>query len=208
MNRTARRLRAALHHRVLHASPLWRALHALLGLQRPLARRSVGLVDIPANVGHAIVLGAMVRDDGTVSEVLRERLDRAVEIAVARPDLLIVVSGDGRSPSGAEDEAMRAALVARGIDAGRIRCDPGGLSTWATMRRARATGIDSAVVVTNDFHAARAVHVAVLAGIDACAVDDCASRSYTDAHRPLRLDERRELVAHLKDWGASALRRR
>lgn len=193
---------------MLHASPLWRVLHALLGLQRPQARRSVGLVDIPASVRHAIVLGAMVREDGTVSEVLRERLDRAVEIAVARPDLVIVVSGDGRSPSGAEDEAMRAALIAAGVAAGRIRCDPDGLSTYETMRRARAAGIDAAVVVTNDFHAARAVHVAGMVGIDAYTVHDWVSRSYTDASRPLRLDEKRELVAHLKDWGASALRRR
>lgn len=208
MNRTVRRPRAALHDLVLHASPVWRVLHAVLGLQRPLARRSVSLAHIPAHVGHAIVLGAMVKADGTVSEVLRERLERAVEIVETRPDLVILVSGDGRSPTGPEDEVMRSALAARGIDPERILCDPGGLSTYATMRRARDDGIDAAVVVTNDFHAARAVHVAEMAGIEAYAVDDCASRSYADAYRPLRLDERRELVAHLKDWGTSALRRR
>ena len=102
---------------------------------------------------------------------------------------------------------MRDELVLRDVAPERIQTDPRGFSTRETMARARERGVLSAVIVTNDFHVARAIHVAVMMGIDAYAVDDYVSRSYTDADRPLRLDERRELVAHLKDWGVSVLGR-
>jgi SanA protein len=201
------RVRSRLRHELLSAEILWQALHRIFRLQHVCDRRTVALEVIPQHVEYGIVLGAGVRPDGTISQVLRERLNRAVELANARPDLILVVSGDGATESGAEDKRMKADLVARGIGAERVVTDSRGYSTMATMERARSRGITSAVVVTNDFHAARAVHVAVMVGIDAYVVDNYSSSTYTEAFRPLRLDERRELVAHVKDWALLAPRR-
>lgn len=182
----------------MKAEPVWLGVHAVLGLQRPHRRRSVSLSAIPAHVTHVIVPGAGVRDGG-VTLVLRERLDRAAEVARVRPDLSIIVSGDGRKAARREDRVMKAELLRQGIAAERIVTDPRGYSTLRTMDRARAAGVAAAVVVTNDFHEARSVHLAVSVGIDAYVVSNPSSRAYADADRPLRFDERRELLAHLKD---------
>lgn len=183
---------------VQKAEPFWLGVHKIFGLQRPKRRRSVRLDAIPPHVTHVIVPGAGVRTGG-VTLVLRERLDRAVEIAQARPDLTIVVSGDGRKAAHREDRAMKADLMSHGIAAERIVTDPKGYSTVQTMDRALAAGIRSAVIVSNDFHEARAVYLAVSVGIDAYVVSNPSSNVYGDADRPLRYDERRELLAHLKD---------
>lgn len=193
-----RRRGLRLMRQAMKAEPFWIGVHHVLGLQRPHQRRSVTLSAIPAQVTHVIVPGAGVRDGG-VTLVLRERLDRAVEIARARPDVKIIVSGDGRKAARREDRVMKAELVAQGIAAERIVTDPRGYSTLQTMDRARTAGVKSAVVVTNDFHEARSVYLAVSVGIDAYVVSNPSSRAYADADRPLRFDERRELLAHLKD---------
>ena len=200
------KLRAQLRQRakrvmwwVMKAEGLWTAVHGVLGLQRPYRRRSVPLADLPRSVTHVIVPGAGVRRDGTATLVLRERLDRAIEIARARPDLQVIVSGDGRRAARREDRAMKADLVAHGIAAERVLTDPRGYATMQTMDRARAAGVRSAVIATNDFHEARAVYVAKAVGIDGYVVSNPTSTAYADADRPLRYDERRELLAHLKD---------
>lgn len=196
--RALRPVKTPVVRHAMKAEPLWWGVHGVLGLQRPHRRRSVQLSAIPAQVTHVIVPGAGVRHGG-VTLVLRERLDRAVEVARARPDLTIIVSGDGRKAARREDRVMKAELVRQGIAAERIVTDPRGYSTLQTMDRARAAGVASAVVVTNDFHEARSVHLAVAVGIDAYVVGNPTSTAYADADRPLRFDERRELLAHLKD---------
>ncbi|MFI5426220.1 ATP-grasp fold amidoligase family protein [Aeromicrobium sp. UC242_57] len=69
---------------VMKAEPFWWGVHGVLGLQRPYRQRQVPLAAIPAHVTHVIVPG-----QESVSRasrcVLRERLDRAVEVARARP---------------------------------------------------------------------------------------------------------------------------
>lgn len=192
--------------RAMKAEGFWSAVHSVLGLQRPYRRRSVPLADLPRTVTHVIVPGAGVRRDGTVTLVLRERLDRAIEIARARPDVTIIVSGDGRKAARREDRAMKADLVAHGIAADRVLTDPRGYATLQTMDRARSAGVRVAVIATNDFHEARAVYLATSVGIDAYVVSNPSSTAYADADRPLRYDERRELLAHLKD--AAVVQRR
>lgn len=201
-----RRERKRFVRRAMQAEGLWSAAHGVLGLQRPYRRRSVPLADLPRGVTHVIVPGAGVRSDGSPTLVLRERLDRAIEIARARPDVKVIVSGDGRKAARREDRAMKADLVAHGIAAERVLTDPRGYATMQTMDRARAAGVRSAVIATNDFHEARAVYVARAVGIDAYVVSNPSSTAYADADRPLRFDERRELLAHLKD--AAVVQRR
>jgi vancomycin permeability regulator SanA len=200
--RTARRVM----EQAQKAEWFWLGLNNMLGLRRPYKRRSVTLATIPAHVTHLIVPGAGVRSRG-ISKVLRERLDRAAEIARLRPDVVVIVSGDGRPEAFREDRAMSDDLVKQGISCDRIVRDPHGYSTEQTMRRAADSGVKAALVVTNDFHEARSVYLAVCSGIDAFVVRDSTCRSYTDADRPLRYDERRELLAHLKD-GLKQQRRR
>ena len=66
---------------------------------------------------------------------------------------------------------MRAWLVAHGVPDGAVLSDDAGLDTHDSCVRAhRVFGIDSAVVVTQDYHLRRALFSCVHAGIDAVGV--------------------------------------
>ncbi len=63
---------------------------------------------------------------------------------------------------------MRRALVRAGVPPRVVFEDHAGFDTWATMVRAREIfGVDSAIVVTQGFHMARALYLADAAGLDA-----------------------------------------
>jgi len=113
-----------------------------------------------------LVLGAGVKDDGTPSDVLRDRLDEA--IALHHPGDRILVSGDHRTVSYDEPNAMRRYLEAHGIAAADIVMDHAGFDTYSSIWRAKNVfGARRVVVVTQRFHLARAVWVARELGMDA-----------------------------------------
>src|SRR4051794_16578338 len=115
----------------------------------------------------AIVPGALVRSDGTMSAMLRDRVAGAVALYRAGTVGRILVSGDHHRLGYDETDTMRDAVLAAGVPAEAVFTDYAGFDTWSTMRRARAVfGVRSAVVVTQGFHAARAVDLGLAAGID------------------------------------------
>jgi SanA protein len=119
----------------------------------------------PAEV--AIVPGALVRSDGTMSAMLRDRVAGAVALYRAGTVSRILVSGDHRRLGYDETDTMRDAVLAAGVPADAVFTDYAGFDTWSTMRRARQVfDVHSAVVVTQGFHAARAVDLGLAAGID------------------------------------------
>ncbi|MDF9715680.1 YdcF family protein [Nocardioides sp. ChNu-153] len=62
---------------------------------------------------------------------------------------------------------MRDAVLAAGVPAEDVFVDYAGFSTWHTMRRAHDVfGVESAVVVTQDTYAVRAVDLGTAAGIE------------------------------------------
>lgn len=119
----------------------------------------------PAQV--AIVPGSMVRSDGTLGRVVQERLDAAVALYHDGVVDKLLVSGDNGTPSYDEPDAMRDAALAAGVDPEDVFTDYAGFDTWHTMRRARDVfRVETAVVVTQDFHVARAVDLGRAAGLD------------------------------------------
>ncbi|TWS17737.1 hypothetical protein FK529_19145 [Tsukamurella asaccharolytica] len=118
-----------------------------------------------------IVLGDRVHD-GEPSVYLRERLDTALTVLRANRAQRVLVSGHAASTKGDEVAAMRKYLVDRGIDGARIVDDRFGVTTYNTCARAESVfGIDSAVLVTQDFHLRRAVALCRAQGIDAAGVE-------------------------------------
>ena len=87
--------------------------------------RVVGSVDC------ALVLGAGVRDDGSPSDVLRDRLDEALDLYRAGRVAKIIVSGDHQTTHYDEPNAMRAYLEANGVPAPAIFMDHAGLDTYS-----------------------------------------------------------------------------
>lgn len=115
----------------------------------------------------AIVPGSLVRPDGTLGAVVQERVDAAVALYEAGTVGALLLSGDNGTPSYNEPDTMRDAVLAAGVPAEDVFTDYAGFNTWHTIRRAREVfEVDTAVVVTQGFHVARAVDLGRSAGLD------------------------------------------
>jgi SanA protein len=116
----------------------------------------------------AIVPGALVEPDGTMSTMLADRVRGALALWRAGKVERILVSGDHRAWAYDEPGTMRKALVDAGVPPRAVFEDHAGFDTWETMVRAREVfGVESAVVATQRFHMARALYLADAAGLDA-----------------------------------------
>lgn len=133
--------------------------------------RVVDASAIPDDAPHTmIVLGAKVVD-GAPGVYLQARLDVAVDEYEAGRVRRILASGNDADDAGNEVQVMRAYLEQRGVPAQAIDDDPLGLNTNATCRRAATVyGIESATIVTQNFHIARAVTLCRAWGIDVVGV--------------------------------------
>jgi len=123
-------------------------------------------LDGPADC--ALVLGAGVAEDGTPSWVLHDRLAAGLALYRAGRVRRILVSGDHRTPSYDEPNAMRSWLEARGVPPSAIFMDHAGVDTYSSVWRARHVfGAERVVIVTQQFHLPRALWVARSLGMAA-----------------------------------------
>lgn len=93
--------------------------------------------------------------------MLARRCDAALETLSEYPNAVCVVSGGkGNGENISEAEAMRRYLIERGISESRIIAEDKSTSTRENIRLSaellKERGIDSAVIVTNEFHQYRA----------------------------------------------------
>jgi vancomycin permeability regulator SanA len=142
----------------------------------------------------ALVLGAGVRDDGTPSDVLRDRLDESLALYRGGRVRKIIVSGDHHTPEYDEPNAMRRYLEAKGVPPADIFMDHAGVDTYSSVWRAKHVfGAERVLVVTQRFHLARAVWVARSLGMEA-------DGSAADRHvyRGIAWLEMREVVSRTK----------
>lgn len=124
------------------------------------------------SVRVAIVYGAAVRPGGRLSAVLHDRMETAVSLYEAGYVDKLLLSGDNRSPDYNEPAAMMAYALARGVDANDIQPDYAGLRTYDTCYRARHIfGVETAVLVTQEFHLSRALFTCRQMGIQAIGVE-------------------------------------
>ena len=125
----------------------------------------------PARVPHAqaaLVLGAQVKPDGTPSDMLIDRIRAGEDLYRAGRVDKLLLSGDHSRVDYDEVGTMRRIMLADGIPARDIFTDHAGFDTWDSAQRAkRVFDVDSAVVVTQGFHMARALYEARHAGLDA-----------------------------------------
>lgn len=145
---------------------------ALVGLANAYVLFSGGestddVADVPPTQ-VAIVPGAGIKPDGTMSTMLADRVERALELWRAGRVERILVSGDHGTWAYDEPDTMRRALTREGVPGRVIFEDHAGFNTWATMVRARNVfGVHEAVIITQGFHMARALYLADAAGLDA-----------------------------------------
>jgi SanA protein len=126
--------------------------------------------DVPAG-RVAIVFGARVYSDGRLSAMLQDRVETAVQLYKAGKVQKILVSGDNRFEDYDEPGRMMDYAISRGVPADDIQPDYAGRRTYDTCYRAKAVfQLDSAVLVTQDFHLPRALFICRNLGIEAVGV--------------------------------------
>ena len=124
-----------------------------------------GLWGYSGSADMAIVLGNRVDADGSLSPVLRGRVDRALELYRQGRVARIMVSGGmgllaGHYPEGL---AMKQYLVAQGVPANRIIEDNHGENTYLTAKDflpvADSLHVHSVIVVSSFYHITRAKYI-------------------------------------------------
>lgn len=114
-------------------------------------------------VDYCIILGAQWKDDGP-SEVLRRRLDRALEYLKDNPETMVVVSGgQGSNEVMSEAAGMKQYLMAAGIAGERILVEDRSGNTSQNLKFSAGlidTENSRVAIVTNNFHMFRALGIA------------------------------------------------
>lgn len=116
-----------------------------------------GLTDEERPADVAVVLGTTVNEDGSLSERLEARLDRAVQLFEDSLVTRLFVSGGLGKEGHYEGDKMAEYLVQQGTPTEAIVIDNGGNTTGLTAQNLASTlpDVSSAIVVTQYFHISR-----------------------------------------------------
>ena len=130
-----------------------------------IARGYTTTIEEADHTPFGIVLAAETVN-GKPSAILRDRLDRGVELYQAGVVDQLVMSG--RNP---EPGIMRDYAIEHGVPEEDILLDDGGIRTYATCYNAHTQmGLDEAIFVTQPYHLPRTLFLCRSLGIDATGV--------------------------------------
>ena len=143
-----------------------------------------------------IILGAGVRNDGTPSHMLEDRLLVGIELYKNGVCDTILMSGDHGRVEYDEVNTMKNFAVEKGVDADRVFMDHAGFSTYDSLYRARDVfGAEKVIIVTQEYHLYRALAIADSLGLEAVGVS-ADLRTYSGQLSR----EVREIAARVKDF--------
>lgn len=134
-------------------------------------RDRVYSVDDTPKAEAAVVLGARVYKNGALSQVLLDRMDTGIELYLNGKVTKLLLTGDHGQLTYDEVNAMRKYAISRGVPDDDIFMDHAGFSTYDSMYRAKEVfRVKKAVIVTQEFHLARALYIAWAVGLEASGV--------------------------------------
>ena len=147
-----------------------------------------------------IVLGCKVKEDGTPSHMLHDRLEVGTALYYALDEngkgSKLLMSGDHGTEEYNEVEAMKSFALEKGIASSEVFMDHAGFSTYESIWRAKEIfGAKRIIIVTQKYHLYRALHIADALGVEAYGVS-ADLRSYTGQ---LKFSAR-EVLARNKDF--------
>lgn len=143
-----------------------------------------------------LVLGCRVDENGNPSDMLKDRLDRAIELYKQGAAPKLLMSGDHGRENYDEVNVMKNYAVSAGVPPEDVFMDHAGFSTYESLYRAREVFCaDSVIVVTQKYHLYRALYIADKLGVDACG----AAGDY-HMYRGTVYNECREILARNKDF--------
>ncbi|MBQ4101321.1 MAG: YdcF family protein [Oscillospiraceae bacterium] len=147
------------------------------------------------NVDCILVLGCGIREDGTPSAMLQDRLDVGIALYQAGVSDKLLMSGDHGRNGYDEVSAMKIYAMKQGVPSEDIFMDHAGFSTYESMVRAKEIfGVKKCVVVTQEYHLYRGIYNGLQQGIDTYG---CPSDPRAYAQKFYR--ETREILARSKD---------
>ena len=175
------------------------ALCSINSLVKSVAKECMLTVEETVNledVDCIIVLGCQVRDDGTLSHMLRDRLMRGLEVYKAGAAPKLLMSGDHGRIDYDEVNAMKQYAVENGVSSEHVFMDHAGFSTYETVYRAKEIfEADKVIIVTQEYHLYRALYIAEKLGIEAYGVSADLNKYAGQSMRDFR-----EILARCKDW--------
>lgn len=114
-----------------------------------------------------LVLGCEVKPDGSLSLMLKDRLDKAIQLYKAGVAPKVIVSGDHRTDHYDETNAMKNYMMKNNIPSEDIFMDHAGFATYDSMYRAKYIfKVEKCVVVTQEYHLYRAVYIGNALGME------------------------------------------
>lgn len=126
---------------------------------------------------YVIIHGAGLRKDGTVTKLLADRCDKAIEIYRhdPTPPYLIPSGGQGKDEACSEAEAMKRYLLEKGIPADHILMEDRSTTTMENILNSKAIiqareGRKYTALVTSNYHVYRAMRYARAADLKAIGI--------------------------------------
>ena len=119
-----------------------------------------------------LILGAGIRQDGSPTPMLRDRLIAGILAYNHLENVLIFLSGDSENSNYQETFTMKNFLLENGIKEANIICDGYGLSTYESIWRAKNVyRFDKILIVSQKYHLHRAIYIADEIGLNADGLD-------------------------------------
>jgi SanA protein len=141
-----------------------------------------------------VVLGAKVNKSGLPSDILKDRIDVAIDLYKNHKIKRFLLTGDHGTSSYDEVNNMKDYLVRNGIDTENIFLDHAGFDTYSSMVRAKEVfQVTDAIIITQQFHLSRAVYIARSKGLNAYGVTSDKRR-----YRSVEYLKFREMIANVK----------
>jgi vancomycin permeability regulator SanA len=148
------------------------------------------------DVDYIIILGAGLRNDGSPSDMLTDRLLTGIDLIDRGLKGSLLLSGDNSGEHYNEVGAMYAFAVENGMDSEALVLDNEGFSTYESIYRAKEEfGAEKVIIVTQEYHLHRALYIARELGIEAYGVSADIRTYRGQSYRDLR-----EHLARTKDF--------
>ena len=149
------------------------------------------------NADAILVLGAYVYPNGTLSDMLNDRLTVGYELYEQGKAPKLIVSGDHGRKDYDEVNSMKSFLKDKGVPTKDVFMDHAGFSTYESVYRARDIfKVQKVIIVTQEYHLMRAVYVARALGLEAYGV----AADLRDYGPAMKMYKFREIAARNKDF--------
>ena len=147
------------------------------------------------DVDCILVLGCLVRSDGSLSSMLRDRLVRGVELYELGAAPKLLMSGDHGRKDYDEVNTMKSYAIGEGIPSSDVFMDHAGFSTYESMYRAKEVfAADKIIIVSQKYHLYRALYIADKLRLEAYGVAADGDNYGGQTYREIR-----EILARVKD---------